>query len=64
MRLKIGNYRCICCRIENLSKICKFGDMEDEMIRNCIVLGFKYNYICKKVVEGNEIGFFMLYRYM
>lgn len=38
--------------------------MEGEMIRNCIVLGVKYNYICKKVVVGNEIGFFMLYRNM
>lgn len=38
--------------------------MEDEMIRNCIVLGFKYNHTRKKVAEGNETGPSTLHRYM
>lgn len=38
--------------------------MEDEMIRNCIVLGVKYNHTRKKVAAENETGPSTLHRYM
>lgn len=33
-----------------LVKICKFGYMEDNIIKDCIVLGVKDNYISKMLV--------------
>lgn len=38
--------------------------MEGEMIRNCIVLGVKYNHTRKKVAAGNETGPSTLHRNM
>ncbi|XP_061190282.1 uncharacterized protein LOC133198160 [Saccostrea echinata] len=41
--------------LRTLAKTCKFGDIEDEMIRDCIVIGVRDNHTRKKLLQEKKL---------